>query len=155
DRLEDVDKILTSGLHNEKAKVVLEGIKYLKNRDFPVSVNVVGPITLATSILPTDEVYKGMSKDTKHMEKLLSIVEDFLIKYINKILELDVDLLSYADPTGTLDIIGTRLYKKISGPSYLRVLENINLQNNTIIHICPKSSTSLLAVDMIEEDPQG
>lgn len=140
---------------DESIHMIFEAIEYLKDKDVPVRVNVSGPVSLATSISPTDEVYRGMAKNTEASEKLFSIIEDFLAEYISRIMELDIDILSYADPAGTADIIGKRLYKKIAAPSFLRVIENIRYDNNTLIHICPKSSSSLLAVDMIEEDEDG
>ncbi|WP_158016431.1 hypothetical protein, partial [Tissierella creatinophila] len=48
-----------------------------------------------------------------------------------------------------------KLYKKVAGPSFLRVLEKIDSKSNTKIHICPKTSTSLLAVDLIKQDENG
>ncbi|WP_075727314.1 uroporphyrinogen decarboxylase family protein, partial [Tissierella creatinophila] len=149
DKLVDIDKIPVADLQNDKINVVFDAIEYLKNKSIPVTVNVVGPVTLATSILPIEEIYKGMAKSTDDTKKLFQLIEDFLVEYINKIVDLEVDLLSYADPTGTLDILGVKLYKKVAGPSFLRVLEKIDSKSNTKIHICPKTSTSLLAVDLI------
>jgi len=154
-KLEDIDEISIDKINSGKIDIISEAVKYLKVRGIPAAVNVVGPVTLATSILPAEEVYRGMAKSAENMEKLFNIVEGFLTRYIDKLLELDVDLLSYADPTGTLDILGTRLYKKVAGPSFVRVLDKINSESNTMIYLCPKVSTSLLAVDMIEEDERG
>ncbi|MGO1369081.1 MAG: uroporphyrinogen decarboxylase family protein [Senegalia sp. (in: firmicutes)] len=155
EKLVDIDKMSVGDLQNDTINVVFEAIEYLKNKSIPVTVNVVGPVTLATSILPIEEVYKGMAKSTNDTKNLFQLIEDFLVEYINKIIDLDVDLLSYADPTGTLDILGAKLYKKVAGPSFLRVLERINFKSDMKIHICPKTSTSLLAVDLIEEDENG
>lgn len=155
DKLVDIDKLPVVDFQNNVVNVVIEAIKYLKSKSVPVIINVIGPVTLATSILPIEEVYKGIAKSTDDMQKLLQLIEDFLVKYINKILDLDVELLSYADPTGALDILGVKIYKKIVGPSFLRVLERVNSKGNTRIFICPKASTSLLAVDLIEEAEDG
>lgn len=155
DKLADIDKLSVVDFPNNTVSIIFEAIKYLKSKDIPVTINVVGPVTLATSILPVEEVYKGIAKSTDDMQKLFQLIEDFLVKYINRILDLDVELLSYADPTGSLDILGAKLYKKVVGPSFLRVLERVNSKGNTRIHICPKASTSLLEVGLIEEGEDG
>ena len=149
------EHISTPNFKDENMQIVFEAIEYLKDRDVPVTVNVSGPVSLATSILPTDEIYRGMAKNTEDMEKLFSIIEEFLSEYVSRIMELDIDILSYADPAGTMDIIGKRLYERIAAPSFLRVLEKVGSNDITLIHICPKSSSSLLAMDMIEEDEGG
>jgi len=154
-KLEDIDEISIDKIDSGKIDIISEAVKYLKRRGIPTAVNVVGPVTLATSILPAEEVYRGMAKARGNMEKLFNIVEGFLARYINGFLDLDIDLLSYADPTGTLDILGARLYKKAAGPSFVRVLKNINTQGNTTVYLCPKTATSLLEVDMLEEDESG
>ncbi len=155
DKLADIDGMPVVDLQNDTLNVVFEAIEYLKSKSIPMTINVVGPVTLATSILPIEEVYKGIAKSTDNTKKLFQLIEDFLVKYINKILALDVECLSYADPTGTLDILGFKLYKKVAGPSFLRVLERVDSKGKTKIHVCPKVSTSLLAVDLIEEDENG
>ena len=50
DKLVNIDKIPVANLQKDTINVVFEAIKYLKNKSIPVTVNVVGPVTLATSI---------------------------------------------------------------------------------------------------------
>jgi len=149
------EKIRTPNCNDINMKMVFEAIEYLKSKDIPIMVNVSGPVSLATSILPTEKVYRGMAKDTEDVKILFSMIEEFLGAYVSKIMAMDVDIVSYADPSGTMDIIGERLYEKFAGISFLSVLKKVNSDNNTLVHICPKSASSLLAVGMIEEDEEG
>src|SRR5699024_2354892 len=142
-------------LNDINVQMVFGAIKYLKGKNIPITFNISGPVSIATSILPTEEVYRGMVKNTENMRKVFSIIEDFLREYINKIIELDIDILSYADPAGTMDIVGKRVFKSYAGTSFLKVLDKVESKRNTIIYICPKSLSSLLEADLIGENEEG
>jgi uroporphyrinogen-III decarboxylase len=123
---------------------ILESIKELKDAGEKVCLNVTGPITIATAIVDNRLFYKLVRKDREVVDKLLGKIEDSLVEYITKGVNAGVDIISFADPAGTLDIVGPKVYEDLSGKSTLRVFKRVEgVLGDSVVHICGKTSTSL------------
>jgi len=129
---------------------ILESINLLKLGGEKVCLNVTGPITIATSIVESRLFYRLIRKDREAVNRLLGIIEDSLVEYITKGVNAGADIISFADPAGTLDIVGPKVYEEFSGASTLRVLKRVeSILDNSVVHICGKTSTSLEEVGFI------
>ena len=123
---------------------ILESIKELKDAGEKVCLNVTGPITIATAIVDNRLFYKLVRKDREVVDKLLGKIEDSLVEYITIGVNAGVDIISFADPAGTLDIVGPKVYEDLSGKSTLRVFKRVEgVLGDSVVHICGKTSTSL------------
>ena len=130
---------------------VLSAIKKLKDQGEKVRLDVTGPISIATSIMDTQVFYKAIRKERKIIDYLLKVIEYSLVEYMTEGLKQGVDIISFADPTGTMDIVGPKLYKDISGKSTYNILKRMeDLLGESIIHLCGKTSTSLEAIGLLE-----
>jgi len=148
---DDFDKIKKIDCNSGRIFRVLESIKILKSQGEKVCLDVTGPISLATSIMDSQMFYKSVRKDKEKIGKLMEIIEGSIVEFMLKAAELGVDIISYADPTGTIDIVGPKMYQDLSGPSTYRILKRVeNKLGNTVIHICGKTSTSLEAIELLE-----
>lgn len=138
ERIEPID-FSTGRMHE-----ILESIKELKDAGEKVCLNVTGPITIATAIVDNRLFYKLVRKDREVIVKLLGKIEDSLVEYITKGVNAGVDIISFADPAGTLDIVGPKVYEDLSGKSTLRVFKRVEgVLGDSVVHICGKTSTSL------------
>ena len=150
---DEFDKITKMDLNNGRIQKVFEAISLLKNEGEKVCLNITGPISLATSIMDSQLFYRSIRKEEDSIIKLMEIIEDSIIEFILKGVSLGVDIISYADPTGTIDIVGPKFYQDISGKSTYKILKRIESKlGHTIVHICTKTSKSLEAIGLLESE---
>lgn len=148
---EDMENFSKLDLNSPRIKVSLDAISDLKARGEQVIFNVTGPISIATSLMDTGLFYKLIRKDKERLFKFLSLIEESIIDFIRQASLRGADLISYADPAGTIDIVGPKTYKDISGKSTYNILKNLEGElEDTVIHLCGKTSTSLAKVDLID-----
>lgn len=151
--IEDIDDLKVVDLEYIRIDSLFKAIVNLKDLGERLVLNVTGPITIATGLMDSGLFYKLARKDKTRLDYLLSIIEETIVNIILKGVELGVDIISFADPAGTIDIIGPKLYRDIASKSIMRIFKRIDGQlGDTIIHICGKTSTSLKSVKMIEVD---
>lgn len=148
---DEFDKITKIDLSNGRIAKVLEAISVLKNEGEKVCLNITGPTSLATSIMDSQLFYRSIRKEKDSIITLMEIIEDSIVEFILKAVSLGVDIISYADPTGTIDIVGPKFYQDISGKYTYKILKRIESKlGNTIVHICTKTSKSLEAIGLLE-----
>lgn len=147
DNLENIEK---ADFNKGRIKEVLKAVSILKNQGEIVCINVVGPITIATSLMDSTLFYKLLRKEKEKMNKFMKLIEDTIKEYIDKALEKGVDIISFADPVGSIDIVGPKVYKEISGKITYNILKYLeNKKEDKIVHICGKASTSLEKIGLI------
>ncbi len=133
---------------------LFEAVGMLKEKGARIVVGVTGPISLLSALLPTEEVYRAMAKRKDPFPRLLGIVEDFVAEHIERLDALGPELIYLVDTLGSLDLVGPRLFRQVSGPSYLRVLRQAEALA-TPIYMCPKNMTSLFSVGFLEKAEDG
>lgn len=146
-----IDNIPKVDLSSGRISVVLDAIKKLKDYGEKVCLEVTGPISLATSIMDGQVFYKALRKDRETVDRLLKLIEDIIVEYILEGVKQGADIISFADPTGTMDIIGPKIFEDVAGKSTYNILNRIENQlENTIVHLCIKTSTSLESIGLLE-----
>lgn len=142
-----------SGMDLSKGRIaeVLKAVNILKDDGEKVILDVTGPISIATSVLESQLFYKAIRKDRDKLNKLLMIIEDSIVEYILEGIKQGADIISFADPTGTIDIVGPKVYDDISGKATYNILKKIKSHlHSSIIHLCGKTSTSLEVIGLLE-----
>lgn len=153
-----IEKIKTINLREGRISEVLNSIKILKDNGEDIILYVTGPISVATSIFESQLFYKAVRKERDKINKLLAVIEDSIVEYISEAIKQGVDIISFADPAGTIDIVGSKVYAEITGKSVYNILKRIEnkLTNTiTIVHLCGKTSTSLEAVGLLKSEKVG
>ena len=151
--INQIEDMLKIDLCYSRISELLKAISILKEAGEKVVLNVTGPITLATSIMDSNTFYRLIRKDNEKANKLLKTIEDSLVDHILESIKNGVDIISFADPTGGMDIVGPKVYKEVSGKSTYNILKRIEGQmGQAIIHLCGKTSTSLEAIKFIKTE---
>lgn len=155
-KIEDVsliDHISKIDLSKGRISEVLKAVSDLKKDGEKIVLDVTGPISIATSIMDSQLFYKTLRKDREKIDSLLNIIGDNLVEYMLEGIKLGVDIISFADPTGTMDIVGPKVYKDTSGKITYSILKRMESQlGNTLVHLCGKTSTSLEAISLLESE---
>lgn len=155
-KIEDInslDHISKIDLTKGRIAEVIKAARILKEEGEKLVLDVTGPISIASSIMDSSLFYKALRKNREKIDVCLGIIEDTIVEYILEAVELGVDIISFADPTGTIDIVGPKVYKDVSGKVTYRILKRIENQlGKTLVHLCGKTSTSLEAIGLLESE---
>lgn len=122
-----------------RAKVVLDAIKVLKELgdDVPIVGNIVGPVSVASSVMEPTRYYKQLRKQRELSHEYMRFITDELIRFGTAMVEAGADVIAIADPSGTGEIMGPGPFDEYA-VTYLEELQRA-LQDagaRTIVHIC-------------------
>ncbi|SDF58468.1 uroporphyrinogen decarboxylase family protein [Sporomusa acidovorans] len=136
--LDEID--LTSGRINE----VLNCIAILRDRGNVVAVNVEGPFTILGLLIDSAELFKGIYLHREILEQALRVLENSIVKYAEACVAQGATIISYADPTGALELVGLKLYRELSGKSSYNILKRLEERlEGALVHLCGISSLSM------------
>lgn len=129
----------------------LKASSLLKEMNQQVIMNIAGPFCIALSIMDSRLFYRLLRNNRSAIEELLKTIEEGIVGFILEAVKVGVDVISFADPTGTIDIVGPKIYKEISGRSSYNILKAVEGKlGQTLIHLCGKTSTSLEYIGLLE-----
>ena len=132
----------------------IKAVRYLTGMGETVCIQVEGPFTIASQLMDSTLFYKSLLKEKAAMEYLFGIIQAGILKYVELAVYSGARVISYADPAGTLDILGPVMYKKFSGPVNCSVLRRITDKlGNAVVHICGRTSSSLEMGGFAEKHP--
>ncbi|VAW39822.1 Methylcobalamin methyltransferase MMP0831 [hydrothermal vent metagenome] len=119
--------------------VLLEALRLLKKSTphLPVMGNLVGPISLATSLVEPTIFFRAMRKETRTVHEILTFITDFLIRLGRAQFAAGADLVTVADPTSTGEILGPRFFNEFSKPYLEKLCQGLGRgEKPVIVHIC-------------------
>ena len=132
----------------------IKAVGYLSGMGETVCIQVEGPFTIASQLMDSTLFYKSLLKEKEAMEYLFGIIQAGILKYAELAVSSGACVISYADPAGTLDILGPGMYKKISGPVNCSILKKITDKlENAVVHLCGRTSSSLEMGGFAEKHP--
>lgn len=141
------------GLDLSKGRIaeILKAVRILKKDGEDVVLDITGPITLGTAIIDSSLFFRASRKDIDKTNKLLKLIENSTVDYILEAIKNGVDVISYADPAGTIDIVGPRFFKDFTGKTIYNILKRFEGKlGNSVIHLCIKTSSSLESAGFLE-----
>lgn len=142
--LEDIYKLNEINLNFGSINETLKAVKLLQEEGKIVCILVEGPFTIASQLMDSSFFYKLLLKEKEAIDHLFIVIERGILNYIKEALSLGVSIISYADPAGTLDLVGPRVFRNYSGKYNHRILKKVQaLPGDFLIHLCGKTSSSL------------
>ena len=126
-------------LESGRAKVVLDAIKILKSYgdDVPIVGNLVGPVSVASSVMDAVKYYKQLRKQKELSHEYMDWITGELIRFGVAQVEAGADVIAIADPSGTGEIMGPGPFQEYAVP-YIERLQRAcqDAGAQTIVHIC-------------------
>jgi [methyl-Co(III) methanol-specific corrinoid protein]:coenzyme M methyltransferase len=133
-------KLNNIDVNKGRAKVVIDAIKILKERnsDVPIVANLVGPVSLASSLVEPMDYYKELRRKPKEAREFMEFVTDNLIIFGKAQLEAGADVLTISDPSGTGEILGPKMFREFAVPYLNKIIDALKsyAEAGIIIHIC-------------------
>lgn len=148
-------KITPLDINQGRAKVVLDAIRILKdkNLDVPIIGNITGPISTASSVMEPVVFYKELRKHRKEAHEYMELVTAEIIKFARAQAEAGADIIAISDPSGTGEILGPKFFEEYAVKYINKVLDSLkDLKVGTIVHICGQMKKVYPQVNMIHSN---
>lgn len=133
-----------------RIREVLKACQILKTQGEKVVLEVSGFMTVLNSLIDTTKIFKAWRKDAETVEAVFRSIADNLYRYFVEAKKSGVDIISYADPAGSVNIMGPKYTEIITKEFTLPLLKKAAdlADENCIIHLCPKTSLILLGLEL-------
>ena len=155
DSVTDYKKLNSINLHEGRAKVVLDAIKILKekNDNVPIIGNITGPISTASSLMEPVNFYKELRKKNKEAHEFMQFVTDEIIKFARAQIDAGADIIAISDPSGSGEILGPRDFEQFAVKYINQVIDSLQDEKiGTIVHICGQMRSVYKQIDMINSN---
>ena len=149
------ENVKSINVNEGRAKVVIDAIKILKQKNLTVPIigNITGPISTASSVADAVKFYTDLRKHNAEAHKFLEIVTNNLIIFANAMISAGADIITIADPSGTGEIMGPKLFDEFVVKYINDLISHIRKENiYIIVHICGKMNGVYKEVDRINAD---
>ncbi len=149
--LEEINPAQFTLMKDKRIRTVIEVTKKLKDK--PLVLEVEAPFSILAALIDPMKLYLAMQIETKKLEKILKKLVLEEAKYIKAVIQAGCRIISLAEPTGTVDMVGEKCFKECSGMAALMLLKEIEkFLSNSVVHLCGKLSSSMIAVHMVKEE---
>lgn len=152
-----MDKLLDiPDINYNKGRIseVLSACKILKEEGEHVCLNVSGPFTIMNLLIDSRHIFKAFRNNQDVIEKVFLKFKKEILRFINEAKSINVDIISYADSSGGLNILGPKLSEEVveifTYPLVKEIQKSIN--KKPLIHLCPKTSFALIGTKKAEWD---
>lgn len=108
-----------------------------KYPDVPVIGNLVGPLSLATSLIDATLLFKALRQEPEDVRSFLDFLTDNSIRYGEALIKNGADLIVISDPSATGEILGPHLFREFALPYLNKMTDRIHMLDRPVImHIC-------------------
>lgn len=149
--LEEINPAQFALMKDKRIRTIIEVTKKLK--DEPLVLEAESPFSILAALLDPMKLYLAMQTEPKKLEKILKKIVLEEAEYIKAVIQAGCRIISLAEPTGTVDMVGEKCFKECSGMAALMLLKKIEkFLSNSVVHLCGKLSSSMIAVHMAKEE---
>lgn len=129
---------------------VLLACRHLREQGENVVLQVAGPFTILNVLIDARYVFKGIRKKPEVMKKVFDKFSKEILRYIEEAQKYGVNMISYADSSGGVNILGPKMAEQVVNDftyDFLKQAEQI-VGEDAIILLCPKTTFSLLGTGL-------
>lgn len=131
---------------------VLAACQSLRAQGETVVLDVSGPFTILNSLMDGKDLFPLMRKAPEAMERILEKMEKNIVSFIMEAVRADVQMISYADSAGGVNILGPKhgawVAERFTYP-LMKKLEDA-LPEDVLMLLCPKTTLALLGIEKAE-----
>ena len=129
---------------------VLKVCQKLTAQGETVVLEVSGFFTILNSLIDITKIFKAWRKDAESIGKIFNFLAVNLYSFFVEAKKAGVTVVSYADPAGSVNIIGPKYTELVARDFTTPFLQKAAAlaDDNFIIHLCPKTSLILLSLGL-------
>lgn len=133
-----------------RLKETLQAISILKEAGEVVLMEISGPITFLSTLVDATLIYKALRKDRPLVEKVFSRIMADSIEFTREIQKAGATIISFADSTGGVSILGPKLAAQIVTDYSLPWAKKVQAEfgQDLLFHLCPKTTYALLGTEV-------
>lgn len=140
--IEELLEIVESIYKDKEFEAVLESIEL--SGDEYVILDVLGPFSTLLQNIDSNTLFKWLYKYKSQMHFALEKITESLSAYINTALSKGANIISLAEPSAIINVIGENRYKEFVIYYIVKLLRDIESSiTKNIVHICPIISYQL------------
>lgn len=131
---------------------VLLACKKLEEEGEHVVLEVSGPFTIMNVLIDPKYVFKAMRKKPELMKEVFWKFGNEVLKLVEEAKKVGVELISYADSSGGLNILGPKMAEQVVDLftyEFIKKLRDL-ADEHMMILLCPKTTFALLGTDKAE-----
>lgn len=152
DSLEALSELPDMDFSQGRLCAVLEACKILKADGEMVALEISGLFTILSNLINLSQVFKAWRKNSEAVERILQHITGNLYRYMAEAKSAGVDLICYADPAGSLSIVGPKYVQQGTELVVYPLLKKaaVLIDDTCILHLCPKTTLVLLGLGLAE-----
>ncbi|GAN33231.1 MAG: MtaA/CmuA family methyltransferase [Candidatus Brocadia sp. AMX2] len=132
--------------------VILACTSLLNQRypDIPVIGNLIGPLSLATSLIDATALFKALRRIPEEVHGMLGFLTDNGIRYGEALIRSGADLIVISDPSATGEILGPNMFDEFALPYLNKMIHRMHaLGKPVIVHICGDVSSAYKQIERL------
>lgn len=128
---------------------VLKACSVLREQGEHVVLMISGPFTIFNVLIDPKYVFKAMRKQPELMKTVFEKIEKELLRFIEKAVEHGVEMISYADSSGGVNILGPKMVEQTVESftcDFLKKAEAL-VRDKAMLLLCPKTTLALISTE--------
>ena len=128
---------------------VLLACQHLRQNGENVLLEIAGPFTILNVLMDIKYVFKGMRKQPELMKQVFWKIGDQLLKFIKEAQKYGVNMISYADSSGAVSIIGPAMAEQVVEfftYEFIKKAEAL-IGDEAVLLLCPRTTLALIGTD--------
>ena len=112
-RLEEIKPEQFTLMQDKRIKTIIEVTKKLKEK--PLILEAEAPFSILAALIDPMKLYLAMQTEPEKLEKILKKIVLEEAEYIKAVIQAGCRIISLAEPTATMDMVGEKCFKECSG----------------------------------------
>lgn len=147
--IDELKELISIDFNKGRIEQVFKACSDLKNQGQIVMLSVSGPFTILNLLIEARYVFRGFKKEPEFMYKILEKIKTEIISMVTRAKNHGVDIISYGDSIGGLNILGPKLLREVTEKFTYPLLKDLEkiADEKLIIHLCPKTVFALIGTE--------
>lgn len=145
--LEDILDLETIDFTEGRISEVIKAAASLRKEGEEVVLFLSGPFTILNVLIEPTIVFKGFRKKSEIVEAVFKKLQNEILSYVEEMHKAGVRVVSYADSSGGLNILGPKFFERTMEMFTVDTLNKISetLGEDGLVILCPKTSLGLIS----------
>ncbi len=135
-----------------RLKETLEACRMLKDAGETVVFQISGPLTILNGLVDAETLFRTLLRKPEVMAAVFEKIGCDIRTVMKAAEEAGADILSYADPSGGVNLVGPRVAGRVAKEVTVGLLKEADriLKKETVVLLCPKTALALIGTDVAE-----
>lgn len=128
-----------------RIREVLKACAILRSQGEHVVLMISGPFTIFSVLIDPRHVYRAMRRQPELMRSVFQKIEKELLRFVEEALKNQVDMISYADSSGGVNILGPGMAEQVVEDFTYDFIKKVaeRTVGKALLLLCPKTTLAL------------